>query len=174
MRVHTPAIELSRWQTVFVYGYITTILYTHEMVFDWDHLPLACNVLFATGGTIIAWFTCCLFDDFLVTVIVDRFSVTGDDDTDFVVVVAGAAAAVVLFGVNRLSKKWSKKNNEINSHINFSLFFFFHWNVSWKQKVYEIENRQTNKWTNKKTPFYESVCLCLFIERCVCALHFRI
>lgn len=37
----------------------------------------------------------------------------GDDDTDCGVVVV--AAVVVLFGVNRLSKK--AKNSEINSHI---------------------------------------------------------
>lgn len=152
VRVHTPAIELSRWQTVCLRLHYN--LLHMRMVFDWDHLPLACNVLFATGGTIIVWFTCCLLDDFLVTVIVDRFSAMGDDDTDCGVVVVCAAAAV-LFGVNRLSKK----NSEINSHINFVVFF--HWNVSWKQqKVYEIENKQ-------KPPFYESVCLCLFIEKCV-------
>lgn len=81
---------------------ISSYCYCNNYI-DWDHLPLACKVLFATGGTIIAWFTCCLFDDFLVTVIVDRFSEMGDVDTDVVVVV------VVLFGVNRLSENLKNK-----------------------------------------------------------------
>lgn len=96
--------------------------------------------------------------------IVDRFSAMGDDDTDrvVVVVVGGAVAApvVVLFGVNRLSKN-EAKNSEINFTYKFCCLLPLKCLIV-KQKVYEIENKQMNK---QKTPFYESVCLCLFIER---------
>lgn len=84
--------------------------------FDRDHLPLACNVLFATGGTVIAGFTCCLFDNFLVTA--DRFSEIGDDDTADVTVVT---AVCPLFGVNRFSVN-EKKNEMQNNFTHFSSF----------------------------------------------------
>lgn len=53
------------------------------MRFDKNRSPLACDVLFATGAV----FTCCFNDAddvFLLTVIEDRFSETGDDVADTV------------------------------------------------------------------------------------------
>lgn len=105
-------------------------------LFDRDHLPLACKVLFATGGTVIAWFTCCLFDNFLVTVLADRFSEMGED----VVVVA---VVWLLFGVSRFSENKAKKQREKKFHTFFLLFFSYS-NVSWNEKFTKLK-KLTNK-----------------------------